>query len=59
MKAPSQADRLPLRRGKVEYAAGSEADHEAVYQTLLHVFHGPDRESFLGTLSGRAQNAAY
>ncbi len=29
---------------------GTEADHEAVYQTLLHVFHGPDRESFLGAL---------
>src|SRR5262249_55650970 len=29
----------------------TEADHEAVYQTLLHVFHGPDRESFLGALS--------
>ncbi len=51
MKAPSQGDRLPLRRGKVEYVSGSEADHEAVYQTLLHVFHGPDRETYLGTLS--------
>jgi predicted N-acetyltransferase YhbS len=35
----------------VEYAPASEADHEAVYQTLLHVFHGPDRESFLGALA--------
>lgn len=42
--------KLPFRRGPVEYSAGSEADHEAVYQTLLHVFHGPDRESFLGAL---------
>jgi GNAT superfamily N-acetyltransferase len=30
---------------------GTEADHEAVYQTLLHVFHGPDRDAFLGALS--------
>lgn len=51
MKSPSPAERLPLKRGPVEYALGSEADHEAVYQTLLHVFHGPDRESFLGALS--------
>jgi GNAT superfamily N-acetyltransferase len=41
---------LPIRRGPVEYCVGSEADHEAVYQTLLHVFHGPDREAFLGAL---------
>jgi GNAT superfamily N-acetyltransferase len=51
MKASSSAERLPIRRGPVEYTLGSEADHEAVYQTLLHVFHGPDRESFLGSLS--------
>src|SRR5271166_4869530 len=51
MKAPSSAVRLPFRRGSVEYSLGTEADHEAVYQTLLHVFHGPDRESFLGALS--------
>lgn len=51
MKSPSPGDRLPLRRGTVEYALGSEADHESVYQTLLHVFHGPDRETFLGALS--------
>jgi GNAT superfamily N-acetyltransferase len=38
----------------VELALGSEADHEAVYQTLLHVFHGPDRETFLGALSDPA-----
>src|SRR5208282_626783 len=54
MKAPSSALRLPFRRGSVEYSLGTEADHEAVYQTLLHVFHGPDRESFLGTLSDPA-----
>lgn len=42
--------RLPYRRGPAEFCAGSEADHEAVYQTLLHVFHGPDRDSFLGAL---------
>lgn len=50
MKAPAPVFRLPFRRGSVEYALGTEADHEAVYQTLLHVFHGPDRESFLGAL---------
>ncbi len=46
-----QAHKLPLRRGSAEFGIGTEADHEAVYQTLLHVFHGPDRESFLGALS--------
>src|SRR4051794_28223943 len=51
MKAPAPAIRLPFRRGTVEFGLGTEADHEAVYQTLLHVFHGPDRESFLGALS--------
>jgi len=50
MRAPSPGSRLPLGRGTVEYCVGTEADHEAVYQTLLHVFHGPDRESFLGAL---------
>ncbi len=43
--------RLPRKRGSVEYCVGAEVDHEAVYQTLLHVFQGPDRESFLGALS--------
>ena len=43
-----------FRRGSVEYSLGTEADHEAIYQTLLHVFHGPDRESFLGALSDPA-----
>ncbi|AMV39180.1 hypothetical protein VT85_17210 [Planctomyces sp. SH-PL62] len=38
----------------MEYCLGTEADHEAVYQTLLHVFHGPDREAFLGALSDPA-----
>jgi GNAT superfamily N-acetyltransferase len=51
MKAPAPDARLPFRRGSVEYCLGTEADHEAVYQTLLHVFHGPDRETFLGALS--------
>jgi predicted N-acetyltransferase YhbS len=51
MKAPAPGNRLPYRRGAVEYCLGTEADHEAVYQTLLHVFHGPDRESFLGALN--------
>jgi predicted N-acetyltransferase YhbS len=50
MKASGTGSRLPLGRGSVEYGLGTEADHEAVYQTLLHVFHGPDRESFLGAL---------
>ena len=54
MKASSPAIRLPFRRGSVEYSLGTEADHEAVYQTLLHVFHGPDREAFLGALSDPA-----
>src|SRR3954470_9425578 len=54
MKAPSSAIRLPFRRGSVEYSLGTEADHEAVYQTLLHVFHGPDRDSFLGALNDPA-----
>lgn len=51
MKLPSPALRLPIRRGPVEFALGSEADHEAIYQSLLHVFQGPDRETFLGALS--------
>jgi predicted N-acetyltransferase YhbS len=51
MKAPAPAIRLPFRRGSVEFGVGTEADHEAVYQNLLHVFHGPDREAFLGALS--------
>jgi predicted N-acetyltransferase YhbS len=51
MKASAPAHRLPIRRGPVEFGLGTEADHEAVFQTLLHVFHGPDREAFLGALS--------
>ncbi len=51
MKAHEPSLRLPYRRGSVEFSAGTEADHEAVYQTLLHVFHGPDRDSFLGALA--------
>ena len=51
MKVPEPVVRLPFRRGSVEFCLGTEADHEAVYQTLLHVFHGPDREAFLGALS--------
>lgn len=54
MKASTQETRLPFRRGSVEYSLGTEADHEAVYQTLLHVFHGPDRETFLGGLADPA-----
>jgi GNAT superfamily N-acetyltransferase len=50
MKTQAPAIRLPYRRGSVEFCLGTEAEHEAVYQTLLHVFHGPDRESFLGAL---------
>ena len=51
MKSPLPVVRLPYRRGSVEFCVGSEADHEAVYQTLLHVFHAPERESFLGALA--------
>lgn len=51
MKASAPDAKIPIRRGSVEYCLGTEADHEAVYQTLLHVFHGPDRETFLGALS--------
>ncbi len=51
MKSSAPGIRLPYRRGSVEFALGTEADHEAVYQTLLHVFHGPDRDAFLGALS--------
>src|SRR5262249_33993497 len=54
IRAPSPGSRLPLGRGSVEYCLGTEADHEAVYQTLVHVFHGPDRDSFLGALSDPA-----
>ncbi len=54
MKSPTPGLRLPIARGTVEYGPGSEADHEAVYQTLLHVFHGPDRDSFLGALGDPA-----
>jgi predicted N-acetyltransferase YhbS len=54
MRASSPGSRLPLGRGSVEYSLGTEADHEAVYQTLVHVFHGPDRDSFLGALSDPA-----
>jgi GNAT superfamily N-acetyltransferase len=43
--------RLPFRRGPVEFTSATEADHESIYQTLLHVFHGPEREVYLGTLS--------
>jgi ribosomal protein S18 acetylase RimI-like enzyme len=50
MKLPEPVVRLPYRRGSVEFCLGTEADHEAIYQTLLHVFQGPDRESFLGAL---------
>src|SRR3954453_15486902 len=50
MKRPEPVVRLPYRRGSVEFCLGTEADQEAVYQTLLHVFQGPDREAFLGAL---------
>lgn len=51
LKSTLSPSSLPYRRGPAEFAAGNEADQEAVYQTLLHVFHGPDRESFLGALA--------
>lgn len=50
-RALDPTPKLPLRRGPAEFNLGTEADHEAVYQNLLHVFHGPDRDSFLGALS--------
>ncbi|WP_435021610.1 GNAT family N-acetyltransferase [Tundrisphaera sp. TA3] len=50
MKASEPVVRLPYRRGSVEFSLGTEADHEAVYQALLHVFPGADREAFLGAL---------
>ncbi len=53
-KSRTTGTKLPLKRGSVEYCVGGEADHEAVYQTLLHVFHGPDRDTFLGALSDPA-----
>ena len=54
MKVPEPSVRLPLRRGSAEFCLGTEADHEMVYQTLLHVFQGPDRDGFLATLSDPA-----
>ena len=50
MKASPPLVKLPYRRGSVEFALGSEADHEAVFQNLLHVFHGPDRDAYLGAI---------
>ena len=40
MKVPEPVVRLPYRRGSVEFCLGTEADHEAVYQSLLHVLPG-------------------
>jgi predicted N-acetyltransferase YhbS len=54
MKTSQRAAALPSRRGSVEFGIGSEADHEAVYQTLLHVFHAPERDAFLGALADPA-----
>ena len=54
MKVPEPVVRLPYRRGSVEFCLGSEADHEAVFQTLLHVYPGADREAFLGALGDPA-----
>lgn len=54
MKLPEPVVRLPYRRGSVEFCLATEADHEAIYQTLLHVFQGPDRDGFLGALSDPA-----
>ena len=44
MKASPPVVRLPYRRGSVEFSVGSEADHEAVFQNLLHVFSQRDRD---------------
>ena len=54
MKVPEPVVRLPYRRGSVEFCLGSEADQEAVFQTLLHVYPGADREAFLGALGDPA-----
>lgn len=51
MKPTDPLPPLPYRRGSVEYCLGSEADHEAVYQTLLNIFRGPDRSAFLASLN--------
>ncbi len=51
MKVSPAVHRLPFRKGSAEFVLGSEADHESVYQTLLHVFHGPERDVYLGSLS--------
>ena len=50
MKVPEPIVRLPYRRGSVEFCLGSEADHEAIFQALLHVYPGGDREAFLSSL---------
>lgn len=50
MKVPEPIVRLPYRRGSVEFSLGSEADHEAVFQALVHVYPGGDREAFFGAL---------
>ena len=57
MKVPEPIVRLPYRRGSVEFCLGSEADHEAVFQTLLHVYPGVDREVFLGCPGGPGVSA--
>lgn len=54
MNWPEPELSLPNRRGMVEYALGSDSDHEGIFQTLIHVFHGPDREQFLGALGDPA-----
>ncbi len=54
MKVPEPVVRLPYRRGSVEFCLGSEADHEAVFQALVHVFPGGDREAFFGALGDPA-----
>ena len=54
MKVPEPVVRLPYRRGSVEFCLGSEADHEAVFQTLMHVYPGADREAFFGALGDPA-----
>ena len=50
MKVPEPIVRLPYRRGSVEFCLGSEADHEAIFQALLHVYPGGDREAFFSAL---------
>ncbi len=51
MSEPGSPIKDPTPSHRVEFGPATEADHESVYQSLLHIFHGPDRDAFLGALS--------